>query len=167
MTLTGLLLLSSGFFLMTLASIPTINRRLGGLFYGWKLVGFALLVNALVGGPLWNGVGVWVTALERQVGWSRTQITGAFSIAQLEGGIVGPIIGYFIDRLGPRRMVFTGLILTGLGFIAFSRSTNLTTFYLSFALIMLGSVAGTWLPFMTVINRWFNRRRGHGYGHSR
>ena len=28
MTLTGLLLLSSGFFLMTLASIPTINRRL-------------------------------------------------------------------------------------------------------------------------------------------
>ena len=105
-----------------------------------------------------------MTALERQVGWSRTQITGAFSIAQLEGGIVGPIIGYFIDRLGPRRMVFTGLILTGLGFIAFSRSTNLTTFYLSFALIMLGSVAGTWLPFMTVINRWFNRRRGTAMG---
>ena len=80
MTLTGLLLLSSGFFLMTLASIPAINQRMGGLFYGWKLVGLALLVNGMVGGPVWTGVGVWVKALETNFGWSRTQITGAFSL---------------------------------------------------------------------------------------
>ena len=160
MTLTGLLLLSSGFFLMTLASIPTINHRLKGLFYGWNLVGLALLVNGLVGGPVWTGVGVWVKALETNFGWSRTQITGAFSLTQLEGGIIGPFVGYFIDRLGPQRMVLVGLMVTGLGFIVFSRSTNLAMFYFAYSMIMIGTVAGTWLPFMSVINRWFNRRRG-------
>ena len=130
-----------------------------GMFYGWKLVGLALLVIALASGPIWSGVGVWVTALELHFGWTRAQLTGAFSLAQLEGSILGPFMGYLIDRLGSRRMVFAGLVITGLGFILFSRTDNLLIFYLSYGLIMLGSAAGTWLPLMTAINRWFIRKR--------
>ena len=130
-----------------------------GVFYGWKLVGLALLVIALASGPIWSGVGVWVTALELHFGWTRAQLTGAFSLAQLEGSILGPFMGYLIDRLGPRRMVFVGLVITGLGFILFSRTNNLLIFYLSYGLIMLGSAAGTWLPLMTAVNRWFIRKR--------
>ena len=51
-------------------------------------------------------------------------------------------------------------MITGLGFILFSRTNNLLIFYLSYGLIMLGSAAGSWLPFMTAINRWFIRKRG-------
>jgi len=130
------------------------------MFYGWKLVGLALLVIGLASGPIWSGVGVWIKALELHFGWSRAQLTGAFSLAQLEGSIVGPFLGYLIDRVGPRRMVFAGLVITGLGFILFSRTNNLLIFYLSYGLIMLGSACGSWLPFMTAINRWFIRKRG-------
>jgi MFS family permease len=130
------------------------------MFYGWKLAGLALLVIGLVSGPVWSGVGVWVKALEMQFGWSRAQLTGAFSLAQLEGSILGPLLGYLIDRLGPRRMVFIGLVITGLGFVLFSRTNNLLTFYVSYGLIMLGTAAGSWLPLMTVVNRWFIRKRG-------
>ena len=83
-----------------------------GMFYGWKLAGLSLLVIGLASGPVWSGVGVWVKALEMQFGWSRAQLTGAFSLAQLEGSIFGPLLGYLIDRLGPRRMVFIGLVIT-------------------------------------------------------
>ena len=131
-----------------------------GMFYGWKLVGLALLVIGLVSGPIWSGVGVWVKALETHFGWSRAQLTGAFSLAQLEGSILGPFLGYLIDRLGPRRVVFAGLVITGAGFVLFSRTNNLVIFYLSYGLIMAGSAAGSWLPFMTAINRWFIRKRG-------
>ena len=131
-----------------------------GMFYGWKLAGLALLVIGLASGPVWSGVGVWVKALEMQFGWSRAQLTGAFSLAQLEGSIFGPLLGYLIDRLGPRRMVFIGLVITGLGFVLFSRTNNLLTFYVSYGLIMLGTAAGSWLPLMTVVNRWFIRKRG-------
>ncbi len=160
MTFTGLLILSSGFLLITVAGIPEVNRRVKTLFYGWKLVGLALFVNALASGPVWSGVGIWIKALELQFGWSRAQLTGAFSMAQLEGSIIGPLMGYLIDRLGPRRMVFIGLVITGLGFLVFSRTTNIYTFYLSYGMIMLGTAAGTWLPYMSAVNRWFIRKRG-------
>ena len=160
MALTGLLILSSGFFLITLAGMPEVSRRFKESFYGWKLVGLTLLVTALAGGPVWNGVGVWVKALEVQFGWSRAQLTGAFSLAQLEGSIIGPLMGYLIDRLGPRRMVFLGLVITGLGFLLFSYTANLFTFYAAYSMIMLGTAAGTWLPMMTALNRWFNRLKG-------
>ena len=42
----------------------------------------------------------------------------------------------------------------------FSRATNLPIFYLSYIFIMTGAAAGTWLPFMAVINRWFIRKKG-------
>ena len=134
--------------------------RSRGIFYGWKLVGVAVLVTTLAGGTVWSGVGVWVKALELQFGWNRTQLTGAFSLAQLEGSVLGPLMGYMIDRLGPRLMVFMGLTVIGLGFLVFSRTSSLVTFYVAYAMIMLGSSAGVWLPLMSVINRWFNRKRG-------
>ena len=130
------------------------------MFYGWVMVTAALFVNGLSSGPVWSGVGVWIKALELQFGWSRAQLTGAFSMAQLEGSIIGPLMGYLIDRLGPRRMVLIGMVITGLGFLLFSRTGNIFTFYLSYGLIMLGTAAGTWLPFMSVVNRWFVRKRG-------
>ena len=130
------------------------------IFYGWKLTGLALVVIALASGPIWSGVGVWVKALEMHFGWSRAQLTGAFSLAQLEGSIFGPFLGYLIDRFGPRRMVFLGLAVTGIGFLLFSKTIHLVTFYVSYGLIMLGTATGSWLPLMTVVNRWFIRKRG-------
>ena len=156
----ALLILGSGFVLVTFATVHAVTPRVRNLFYGWKLVGLGVFVMILASGPIWNGVGVWVKALEIHFGWSRTQLTGAFSLTQLEGSIVGPFIGYFIDRLGPRRMILVGLIVTGLGFIVFSRISNLPMFYLAFTLIMMGTAAGTWLPLMAVINKWFSRQRG-------
>ena len=130
------------------------------MFYGWVIVANALFVNGLSSGPVWSGVGVWIKALELHFHWSRAQLTGAFSMAQLEGSIIGPLMGYLIDKLGPRRMVFIGLVITGLGFLLFSRTESLIVFYVSYGLIMLGTAAGTWLPYMAVVNRWFARKRG-------
>ena len=158
MVLTGLLILSSGFFLITVASIPPISQRIRGSFYGWKLVGLTMVASAMAS-PVWGGTGVWIKALEIQFGWNRTQLTGAFALTQLEGSILGPFIGYLIDRLGPRRMVFIGLTVVGLGFIVFSRTTNLPMFYLAYFILMTGASAGFWLPFMATINRWFSRKR--------
>ena len=135
------------------------SRRRGSIFYGWWLVGLSLLVTAIASGPIWAAVGIWVKTLELHFKWSRTQLTGAFALAQLEGSIVGPLVGYFIDRLGARRMILIGLLMTGVGFILFSRTTNLPMFYFSYSVIMLGSAMGTWLPTMAVLNSWFIRKR--------
>ena len=129
-------------------------------FYGWWMVGVGLVVNGIAGGAVWSSVGIWIEALERQFGWSRTQLAGAFSLSQLESSFVGPLSGFLTDKLGSRRMVLIGLTLLGFGYIVFSLTTNLAVFYLAFVIIMLGAGLGTFLPVMAALNRWFFRRRG-------
>ncbi|MFB3098039.1 MAG: MFS transporter, partial [Dehalococcoidia bacterium] len=70
----------------------------GGLFYGWWLAGIAALVMIIGTVPLFQGMTVWFVVLEHQFGWSRTQLSGAFSLTRVEGSIMGPIGGYLIDR---------------------------------------------------------------------
>ena len=135
-------------------------RQERGIFYGWWLVGLSLLLHGSASGLAGGSVGVWMKALESHFQWSRTQLTGAFSLSQMEGSIVGPLMGYLIDRQGTRRVVLMGLLILGLGFIVFSRTQNLVVFYFSFALFMVGSATGVWLPMMAAVNKWFIRRRG-------
>lgn len=137
---------------------PGGQRR--GIFYGWWLVGLALLLTGTVGGTVSAGVGVWIKALELQFKWNRTLLSGGFSLAQMEGSLVGPLIGYLIDRLGTRRMVFIGLLIVAFGLVLFSFTRNLVTFYISFAILMGGASTGIWLPMMAALNKWFVRKRG-------
>ena len=130
----------------------------GGLFYGWWLVCTTVLITALTSGSVW-ATGIWLKTMEVHFSWTRTQLTGAFALAQLEGSIIGPLAGYLIDRVGPRRMVLVGLPVVGTGFIILSGTRNLPVFYLAFAVFMLGASTGTWLPMTAVLNRWFNRRK--------
>ncbi|MCE2405296.1 MAG: MFS transporter [Dehalococcoidia bacterium] len=142
-----------------MVSEPGAAPKRPRIFYGWWLVGLSLLLTGMTSGAIWGSVGVWLKTLELHFGWTRTQMTGAFSMAQLEGSIVGPLAGYFVDRLGPRWMVLFGAVVVGLGFLLLSRTTNLPVFYVAFALFMLGASTGTWLPTMAAVSRWFDRRR--------
>ncbi len=109
--------------------------------------------------PLFQGMTAWFVVFEQQFNWSRTQISIAFSLTRVEGSIMGPISGYLTDRLGPRRMVMTGMTVAGGGFLILSRMQELWQFYLAFIVISVGVGLGTWLPMFTVLNNWFVRRR--------
>ena len=134
------------------------------IFYGWWLALLALLVNALMTTPVWGGVGIWLSALEMEFGWSRTQMALAFSLGQLEGSVAGPIVGFLVDRMGSKRIILAGTLVVGVGFVLFSLVSNLPMFYVSFAVIMLGASMGGWMPLMAALNRWFDRRRSFAMG---
>ena len=159
MTSTGLLVLASGFIVMTIALTPEVRRRLQGLYYGWWLTGIAALIMVLGAVPLFQGMTAWFVALEHQFGWSRTQLSLAFSLTRVEGTIMGPVAGYMTDKVGTRRIVLIGMLVSGVGFFLLGRVQTLWQFYAVFVLMSVGSGLGTWLPSMTVINNWFNRHR--------
>ena len=65
--------------------------------------------------------------------------------------------GFLVQKLGPRRMVFVGLTIFGLGFVLFSQVRELWQLYTAFFILSLGSgLAGT-LAMQTVVNNWFVR----------
>ena len=109
-------------------------------------------------------LGTYFVALEQHFGWSRTALSGAFSLARLEGAVLGPVEGILTDRLGPRRMVLIGFSLMGWGFILLSTVQGIAGFYVAFILITGGAGLGGSLPMMTAVNNWFSRRRGTGHG---
>ena len=141
--------------------IELINplRRARGLFYGWWMVGVSALVMALGGVPLFAGMAAWFPVLETRFGWTRAQLSWAFSLTRAEGSVMGPVAGYLIERLGSRRMVLIGLPILGGGFLLLSRIQELWHLYAAFIVMSLGAGLGTWLPMMTTLNSWFVRRR--------
>tara|TARA_B100000676_G_C18062125_1_gene838486 strand:+ start:374 stop:1552 length:1179 start_codon:yes stop_codon:yes gene_type:complete len=108
---------------------------------------------------VFQGLGTVLVSLERQYGWSRTALSGAFSMARVEGAILGPIEGVLVDRVGTRRMVLIGFILMGIGFVWLSQVDNLIEFYAAFMTISLGSGLGGWLAIVAMVNNWFDKRR--------
>lgn len=130
------------------------------MFFGWWLVAVGALVLVVSMGPLFHGMPAWNVAMRHKFGWGGGQLSLAWSFQRVEGSIMGPIGGYLIDKLGPRRMVLYGLCIVGAGFLLFSQVQNLWMFYLSFVIMSAGAGLGTWLPVMTMLNNWFLRRRG-------
>ena len=159
MTFAGLLILASGICLMTLAGVPEASRRLRGMFYGWVMAGVGALVMAMGTVPLFQGLPVWNPVLRNAFGWTPGQMSWAFAVTRIEGGVFGPLEGLLIERLGPRLMVFIGMTILGSGFMLFSQVQQLWQLYAVFFIMSIGVALGTWLPMMTVMNQWFIRLR--------
>jgi len=79
---------------------------------------------------------------------------------------MGPLEGYLTDKVGTRRMVFIGLVILGAAFIFFGQVQNLWMFYLAYVLMAVGQGLGSWIPLMTMLTRWFKRRRTMALGWS-
>ena len=135
-----------------------------GIYYGWWLVLITGLVMVIATVPLFHAMAVWAVALELHFGWTRAQLGLALTLTRVESGLIGPLEGYLVDRVGTRRMVFIGLIILGGAWIFFSRVENLWMFYVAYVLMAVGQGLGSWIPLMTMLNKWFTRRRSSAIG---
>ena len=169
-----------------------LRRRLNprGVFYGWWLVFISGSVMVISTTPMFHAMGLWFVALENTFGWTRTQLSLAFAFTRVEGGILGPIEGYLTDKFGTRRLVMIGMAIMGVGWILFSFIRDASdvpilrdipidslpgflqpvipplTFYAVYVIIALGQGIGSWLPLMTMLNNWFDRKRATAMGFS-
>ena len=108
---------------------------------------------------LQRSYGAYVTLLQAEFGWSKAALSGAFSMQQVENGLLGPVQGWLIDRFGPRFSMRLGVIFLGLGFIAFSQIQSLGWFYVAYLSMAIGSSLSGYFPFTVVIVNWFERQR--------
>ena len=120
---------------------------------------------SIASGINFHGFSNFIIPLTNEFGWSRTVISAAFSFARLESGLLGPIEGFFVDRIGPRRLMLVGIPLMGIGYILLSRVNSLVAFFLVYILaITLGNSLGMSTPMTTAVANWFNRKRGLAFG---
>ena len=135
------------------------------IFYGWWIV-LAGLGITLVGDAFFDyGFSSFFIPWRDSFGWSRSLLGGVVGLSRLVGGLMAPIIGWLIDKYGPRRMMFLGLGIMGLGFIALSRINSLVMLYVVYiGLVAVGSRLGTFRPAQVAVANWFIRYRGRAMG---
>ena len=139
--------------------LDAILRPAGHVFYGWYIVGAAGGIQ-LLSGLLWmQSYGAYVVLLQEEFGWSKVLVAGAFALTRIESGILGPLQGWMSDRYGPRAVLRIGTLIFGVGFILFSQIETLLGFYLTFALIAVGSSLGGFATVMVSLVNWFEKNR--------
>ena len=134
------------------------------MFYGWYIVAASAFIGAFIGGTTMRGFTALVDPMVATFGWSYTQISLAMTLRGIEGGVTNPLMGAVADRWPARRLVFIGVIVSGLGILFLSQVNNLPTFYTSFIIIGLGGSLGMQVVPAVVIARWFRKNTGKAYG---
>jgi len=133
------------------------------VYYGWWIVAAGSINQALITLTIGRSFGSYAVLLEDDFGWSKTALSGAYSLQQIESGLLGPVQGSFIDRFGPRASMRAGILLFGLGFLAFSQIQSLTWFYICYLMLAIGSSLGGFFPVNVVIANWFDRKRARAF----
>jgi MFS family permease len=134
------------------------------IFPGWSVVAVASLA-VFTQVAFFNPVlGVFMPALTKDFGWSRTEISGAMTIGSLAGAFASPVFGPLIDRHGGKRFVAVGALLMGLCLLALSQLQNLWQFYLFYAIGRMVSTGFFDLAAGVTVAKWFVRRRGLAVG---
>jgi MFS family permease len=127
--------------------------------HGWLVVG-ALSITVTVGyGVLQYAFGVLLPSMHAELGMSRTEITGAFSLAVLVSAVAGLPVGVLLDRVSPRPLMTVGALAAALLVAAWSRVHTPLELYLVFAGLGLAMACLLYEAAFTVVAKWFSSRR--------
>ncbi len=119
----------------------------------------------MFGRGLGDTYAVFLLPLEHEFGWTRSELTGVYSVYLLTHGITSPLIGFFFDRLGPRWVYGFGLACLGSAFLLAGSLTALWQFYLLIGgLVGLGVSLNGMVAGSALLSRWYRARLSTAIG---
>jgi MFS family permease len=129
------------------------------VYYGWVLVVTLGVTETISWGVLYYAFAVYLAPMQAELGWSRGDMTGAFSLALLLAGLTAVPVGRWLDRHGPRLLMTVGSVAATLLVLAWSSVSSLEQLYLVWAAIGLTMAATLYDPAFATATRWFERNR--------
>jgi len=106
-------------------------------------------------GILYYGFPVFLPPMEADLGWSRVEITGAFSLGLAASALAALPVGRWIDRHGARALMTVGSCAATLLVLAWSRIESLPALYATWFLLGLALATTLYEPAFAAIVGWF------------
>jgi MFS family permease len=106
-------------------------------------------------GVLAYAFAVFLVPMQQELGWSRTALTGAHSLAIIVSGVAAIPVGRWLDRHGARALMTAGSAAATLLVLAWAQVSDLTVFYATWVGIGLTMAAVLYEPAFAVIATWF------------
>jgi len=138
-------------------ALPTSERQ------RWQQLLLALLCMLAISSPqyVWT---LFTKPLAARLGAGLPELQVTFSLLIVVQTFLSPAQGWLIERLGPRRLLSAGGVLTGLSWVLAAHADSLATLYLSYG-VLGGLGTGTiYVGVIGLMTRWFPDRRGFAAG---
>jgi MFS family permease len=146
-------------------ALPSTTRLAAGLarhgvHYGW-IVAAVTFITMLSAAAIRSMPGVLMLSFEREFHWDRAAIGAAIALNLFLYGCMGPVVGYCMDRYGPRLVAISAVSLLMIGACATTTMTQLWQLDLYWGMVVGMGAGGVAMVLVgSVVNRWFDRRRG-------
>jgi len=135
-------------------------------FYGWWIVVVAGIGLCLGYAPIIvYSFSVFIKPLTQEFHSNRASISLAFTLANLIQSISSPLAGRLADRFGARSVILLSSVIFALLLVSSHLvSAKLWSFYVFYGLLGFVGSGTAPIPYVKVISRWFDRRRGLALG---
>jgi MFS family permease len=119
----------------------------------------------MFGRGLGDTYAVFLLPLERDLGWSRSELTSVYSVYLLVNGLTAPLVGALFDRLGPRWVYGASLLSLGAAMLLAGGLTQLWQFYLFIGVMVgVGVSLNGMVPASALLSRWYRERLSTAMG---
>ncbi|KRG13988.1 MFS transporter [Virgibacillus soli] len=136
------------------------HQKVKAFYYGWVIVGIAALSHFFSGPGQTYSNAIFIDYYINDFGWSRSAVSGIYSVATLLAGFMLFFIGRLVDNLGARNMAVIVSLLLAISCFFNSIVLNMTMLFIGFFFVRLfGQGAMTLVP-NSLVPQWFIQKRG-------
>ncbi|MGY8663782.1 MFS transporter [Bradyrhizobium sp. UFLA05-109] len=110
-------------------------------------------------------IGLFIVPLQQDLGWTRTSISLGITIITIGTAITAPLVGVFVDWIGERLLIGTGMLMLAGGYFALSlMGGSVVQFWTIMALMALLGAGCSSVTLSRIIVGLFDRNRGAAIG---
>lgn len=120
----------------------------------WLVVGVGFLTLALAF-SIRAALGLMMPTWEQELGWSRSTVSGAMSMALIVMAVLAPFAGRLVDRQGPRATLVFGMVTLAIGCFCIAAAESSGFLFFAFGIL---SAIGFGLVGMHVISTAVGQR---------
>ncbi len=131
--------------------------------FAWLMVAVCTAMVTMAFGAI-GTVAVFLEPLAADFGWSRADVSAAYSVATVATGLGGIAMGYFADRMPVRRVALLGALVPGIAFLFLSRLQSTRELYALYALMGLAGIGAVMAPLNSLASLWLSRNPGLAIG---
>jgi len=132
--------------------------------HGYRILMACLCLLFLYGGVGYYAFAIFFKSIQEELVLSRTVVSIAFTLFYLVIALSSPFVGRLVDRFGPKKIIFLGGLILGLGLTFLSSITNLQGLYMAYMITGLGCSTIGLIPVSAIVSDLFLKRRGMAMG---
>ncbi|MGE3857292.1 MAG: MFS transporter [Dehalococcoidia bacterium] len=138
---------------------PTARSSRPRIYRGWWIVATCFLSQHFATSAGGWVFGILIAPMGAELGWSRTEIVTAITVATLLGGFLAAMFGPTVDRYGPRVLMTVSLLAGGVALMLLAGVQTKWQYYAIWSLYGVATLGFSLLGPVVALANWFVRRR--------